>query len=133
MEYLTEWTAHQLSLTPAERRELLRLVKRGPGDGNSAKVIEALLPTDEENVYQIVPGPYVGRFALQSGRVLDIRSKLIPCDELIDVLRIAGHFPARLDEAATTAEQGWGVVDVLALALANETEKIIGHGLAKGY
>jgi 5-methylcytosine-specific restriction enzyme subunit McrC len=132
VEQMTEWTPHRLALTPGERRELLRLVKRGQSDGN-AKVIEALLPTDDNGVYDFVPGPFVGRFALQSGRVLDIRSRLIPADELPDVLRIAGHLPARLDETATPAQQGWGIVDVLALALASEAEKIIGHGIAKGY
>lgn len=132
MDYLAEWTPHRLSLTPSERRELLRLVKRGPSDGQ-AKVIEALTPTDDDGIYELTPGPFVGRFALQSGRVLDIRSRLIPPEELPDVLRIAGHLPARLDAAATPAERGWGIVDVLALALANETEPIIGRGLAKGY
>src|SRR5664279_393046 len=129
---MTEWTPHPLAVPPGERRELVRLVKRGPSDGN-AKVIEALLPTDEEGVYELVPGSFVGRFALQSGRVLDIRSRLIPPDGLADVLRVAGHLPARLNEAPTPAQQGWGIVDVLALALATEAERIIGHGMAKGY
>lgn len=132
MDQLTEWTPHRLSLAPAERRELLRLVKRGPSDGH-AKVLEALTPTDDDDIFDLTPGPFVGRFALQSGRVLDIRSRLISPDELPDVLRIAGHLPSRLDDAATPAQHGWGIVDLLALALAHEAERIIGRGLTKGY
>lgn len=132
MEYLTEWKPQPLSLVPAERRELLRLVRRGPSDGH-AKIIEALSPTDDDGVYELPPGPFVGRFALQSGRILDIRSRLIPADEVHAVLQVAGYLPSRLDDAPTPAQRGWGIVDVLALALATETERLIGRGLAKGY
>jgi hypothetical protein len=133
VERLTEWTAHPLRLSPAERRELLLLVKRGPTDGQ-AKVIEALTPTDDDDVYNVVPGPFVGRFALQSGRVLDIRSRLIPQADLPEILRVAGHLPpARLTDDPTPGQAGWGIVDALALALAGEAERIIGRGLAKGY
>lgn len=131
MDQLVEWQPHRLRLTAEELGELLTLVKRGArGD---AKVIEALLPTPDDGVYELVPGPFVGRFALGSGRVLDIRSRLIGAEEVADVLRIAGHLPARLTEAATPAEAGWGIVDVIALALAASAEKIIGHGLTKAY
>lgn len=127
-----EWSPHRLMLSAGERCELLRVVRRGHGDG-SAKVIEALLPTDGEGVYELVPGPFVGRFALQSGRVLDIRSRLIAGDALVGVLQVAGRLPSRLDEAPTPGSEGWGIVDVIALALAREAERIIGHGLAKAY
>ncbi|MDT0262276.1 5-methylcytosine restriction system specificity protein McrC [Jatrophihabitans lederbergiae] len=133
MERMIGWTSHRLTLTSGERRELLGLVKRGYKDGN-AKVIEALLPTDENATYDVVPGAYVGRFALQSGRVLDIGSGLIvPSDDLLHVLRVAGHLPARLDDASTPSQEGWGIVDVLAFALATEAEGIIARGLAKAY
>ena len=128
MEQLTEWSPHRITLNTDERRELVRLVRRSAHDG-SAKVVEALQPTDQDGVYVLVPGSYVGRFALRSGRVLDIRGRLVPADEVLDVLRVAGHLPARLDEAATPAGLGWGGIDLLALALATEAERIIGHGL----
>lgn len=131
MERLVEWVPYRLELTPVERRELLGLVKRGAGD--DAKVIDALVPTADEGVYEVVAGSFVGRFALRSGRVLDVRSRLLGADDLLDVLRIAGHLPARLDEAPTPAQAGWGVVDALALALAGQAERIIGHGIAKAY
>lgn len=130
---MTEWLPHRLvDVVPAERRELLRLVKRGRGSGD-AKVIEAFLPTEDEGVYEVVPGPFVGRFALQSGRVLDVGSRLLSTGELSDVLRISGHLPARLDETLIPAQPGWGVIDVIALALAAETERLVGHGIAKAY
>ena len=96
MDRLTEGIRHPMVLDRAERTELMRLTKYGPG-GGATKVITALLPGVHEDEHLVVPGLFVGRFALQSGRVLDIASRLIAPDHFTDVLRAAGYLPARLD------------------------------------
>ena len=129
---MTESTPHLMVLDPAERAELTRLTKYGPG-GGEAKVIMSLLPAPQEGQYVVVPGLFVGRFALQSGRVLDISSKLIGPSDLPNVLRTAGYLPSRLDDSPTPGQHGWGIVDALAFALATEISSLLGHGLSKGY
>ncbi|MER5337968.1 hypothetical protein [Micromonospora sp. NPDC002717] len=82
-------------------------------------------------MYDIQPGPYVGRFRLRTGRVVDITSRF-PFRDLATLLGL-GSKATLLRHDATSALGGPGLMDLIALAFVREAERIAGQGLAKGY
>ncbi|MEU7673571.1 hypothetical protein AB0C42_01985 [Micromonospora taraxaci] len=82
-------------------------------------------------MYDIQPGPYVGRFRLRTDSVVDIRSRF-PFQNLATLLGL-GRKATLLRHDVTAAAGGPGLMDLIALAFVREAERIAGQGLAKGY
>jgi 5-methylcytosine-specific restriction endonuclease McrBC regulatory subunit McrC len=128
---LIEYTNVTVELEPSEAIELARL-SRGSGSGDKRpRVIERVAPAVTPGTYEVQPGPYVGRFRLGSGRVVDIGSRF-PFQDLTVLLRL-GRRATMLYEDASAAGAGHGLMDIIALALLREAERIAGQGLAKAY
>lgn len=133
VERFTEWEPRELELTADERVELLALAKPGSVAGDERRVVQALAPTSSDGRLSITFGSVSGRLALRSGRVLDLRSRLVDNDGVLQLLQVTGRLPDVLREAPTPGAVGWGVVDVLAVALSREVDRLVGEGLAKDY
>ncbi len=64
-----------MKLSPAEAAELARMnVGTQNGDGRP-RVIKRLTPTATPGFYDLQPGPYVGRFELLSGRLVEVAGR----------------------------------------------------------
>ncbi|MEV4351881.1 hypothetical protein AB0J83_46100 [Actinoplanes sp. NPDC049596] len=130
MLHLTEYATTTAELTAAEAGELARMT-RGAAGGGRPRVIERLAPTTTPGTYEIQPGPYVGRFALPSGRVVDIGCRF-PFHDLATLLGL-GRRATLLEEAATPGAGGRSLMDLIALAFARQAELVAGQGLVKAY
>ena len=128
---LTEYETRTVQLSQDEAFELASLTRGSTGETREPRVIERLAPTKQSGVYDIQPGPYVGRFRLRTGRVVDISSRFSFYD-LSALLGLAGK-AALLRHDSTSAQGGSGLMDLIALAFVREAERIVGQGLAKGY
>ncbi len=109
MELMTESIPHLIVLDPAERAELTRLTKYGPG-GGEAKVIMSLPPgpqRDNASSSRTVRGPV--RSTVGSGT--RYQQRLIDPSNLPNVLRTAGYIPSRLDDSPAPGQHGWGIVE----------------------
>jgi 5-methylcytosine-specific restriction endonuclease McrBC regulatory subunit McrC len=128
---LVEYQTKTVELSPAEAAELARLtVGTGTGDGR-LRVIQRLIPTATPGSYDIQPGPYVGRFQMHSGRVVEVACRF-PFRDLAVLLGL-GHSARLLGDAATIGGAAHGPVDLIALAFVREAERIAGQGLVKAY
>lgn len=128
---LTEYKPGRVELSDDDLRHLLALVK-GTGDADDAKVIQAITPTPIPGAYDVTPGPYVGRMGLPSGTTIDIRSRFA-FEDVIELIRLSGRFPIRVDQMRPDVDVDRFVVDVVAAALTREVDRLVAFGLAKGY
>ncbi|MGW0239900.1 5-methylcytosine restriction system specificity protein McrC [Micromonospora chalcea] len=128
---LTEYETRTVQLSQDEAYELASLTRGSAGKTQEPRVIERLAPTGQAGVYDIQSGPYVGRFRLRTGRVVDISSRFSFYD-LAALLGLGGK-AALLRHDSTSAQGGSGLMDLIALAFVREAERIAGQGLAKGY
>ncbi|WP_127508466.1 McrC family protein [Actinoplanes solisilvae] len=128
---MVEYATITVELEPAEAVELSRL-SRGTrsGDGRP-RVIERVAPATAPGSYEVTPGPYVGRFRLSSGRVVDIGSRFPFAD--MAVLLELGHRATLLHDDIAVAAGGHGLMDVIATAFCREAARVTGQGLAKAY
>ncbi len=72
---LIEYHTSTIQLRQEEAHELASLTRGSADTTRQPRVIERLTPAREAGVYDIQPGPYVGRFRLRTGRVVDITSR----------------------------------------------------------
>ncbi|WP_432049910.1 5-methylcytosine restriction system specificity protein McrC [Verrucosispora sp. NA02020] len=131
MIQLTEYETCTVQLSQDEAHELATLTRGSVDRTQQPRVVERLTPSAEAGTYDIQPGPYVGRFRLRSGRVVDIASRF-PFQDLVALLGL-GRRASLLRHEATSALGGAGLMDLIALAFVREAERIAGQGLAKGY
>lgn len=128
---LVEYQTKTVQLTSAEAAELARLtVGTRTGDGRP-RVIERLTPTATPGSYDLQPGPYVGRFQLLSGQVVEVAGRF-PFQDLTTLLGL-GRSATLLEDAATPGSAGHSLVDLIALAFTREAERLAGQGLTKAY
>jgi 5-methylcytosine-specific restriction endonuclease McrBC regulatory subunit McrC len=128
---LVEYQTKTVQLSPAEAAELVRMtVGTQNGDGRP-RVIERLTPTATLGCYDLQPGPYVGRFQLLSGQVVEVAGRF-PFQDLATLLGL-GRRATLLEEAVTPGSAGHSLVDLIALAFVREAEQLAGQGLAKTY
>ncbi|WP_444951037.1 5-methylcytosine restriction system specificity protein McrC [Micromonospora ureilytica] len=128
---LTEYETSSVQLSPDEAYELATLTRGSADKAQGPRVVERLMPTKQAGVYDIQPGPYVGRFRLRTGSVVDIRSRF-PFQDLATLLGL-GRKATLLRHDVTSALGGPGLMDLIALAFVREAERVAGQGLAKGY
>ena len=128
---LTEYQTSNVQLSHDEARELASLTVGSTDRQREPRVIQRLMPAEMPGSFDIQPGPYVGRFSLSTGRVVDIASRF-PFQDLVEVLGLGGK-AALLREAAAPAADGYGLMDLVALAFVREAERIVGQGLEKSY
>jgi 5-methylcytosine-specific restriction endonuclease McrBC regulatory subunit McrC len=131
VETLVEYRPTRVRLAGDDLSHLLDLVKAS-GDESDAKLIESLTPTRTPGVYEIRTGPFVGRLGLPSGAWLDLVSRFEFAD-VVELIRRSARSPIRQDALRVPAEPSSTLIDVIALALTRETERLLGAGLAKGY
>ncbi len=129
---LEEYTPSKWPLSAEDLRYLLPMVRRTPEESEDLKVLQSLTPTSTQGVWQLTPGPYVGRLGLPSGNWIDFKSRS-KFPDIVRLLQLAGRFPIRLDQEATPGESGQLLLDVLAAAFARECSRLVGRGLSKGY
>ncbi|BCY09682.1 McrC family protein [Actinoplanes sp. L3-i22] len=128
---LVEYQTRTVRLSAGEAAELARLTVGTRGERERARVIERLTPTAEPGCYDLQPGPYVGRFQLLSGQVVEVAGRF-PFQDLATLLGL-GRGAALLDDAAAPGSGGHSLVDLIALAFVREAERLAGQGLAKEY
>ncbi|MEV1320031.1 hypothetical protein AB0J14_28590 [Micromonospora arborensis] len=131
MIQLRDYQPDLVELTHDEASELTALAKGSGGPAGRPRVIERVTVGEPNGWYRIQPGPYVGRFALRSGRVIDITSRF-PFENVAELLGLAER-TTLLEEAGVDAVGGHGLVDLIGLAFVREAERLVGAGLAKGY
>jgi 5-methylcytosine-specific restriction endonuclease McrBC regulatory subunit McrC len=131
---LVEYQTTRVELVEADLNHLLDLVKAGTTkeNDNHPRLIESLTPTRSKGVYEIRNGPFVGRLGLPSGRSLDLVSRFDFAD-VIELIRRAARLPIRQDALRIPTDPADTLIDIVATALAREVERVIGHGLSKGY
>ena len=64
---LREYETRCVMLTPVEAGELAALTRGSSAVRSQPRVIEQILPTGEAGLFDVQPGPYVGRFTTGSG------------------------------------------------------------------
>lgn len=128
---LVEYQPKGIRLADEDLLHLVDLVK-GSGDSDESKVIQSVTPTKDGDRYIVTPGPFVGRMGLPSGETLDVQSRF-PIEDVIDLIRLSGRLPIRLDRLHPEVSASRFLVDVIAQAFARETDRLIAFGLAKGY
>lgn len=128
---LIEYHTSTVQLRQQEAHELASLTRGSADTTRQPRVIERLTPAREADVYDVQPGPYVGRFRLRTGRVVDITSRFGFRD--LTTLLGLGSKAALLRPDVTSAAGSAGLVDLVALAFVREAERLAGQGLAKGY
>ena len=128
---LIEYETSIVALDHAEAIELTALTRGSTDAKRRPRVIERLAVGSRAGEYEVKPGPYIGRFALHTGRVVDISSRF-PFPDLTALLGL-GRRATMLHEAAAPAAGGHGLMDAIALAFAREAERVAGQGLAKDY
>ncbi|GLZ00699.1 hypothetical protein [Actinoplanes sp. NBRC 103695] len=126
---LVEYQTSTVELDHDEAAELSELA-RGTGTGDRPRVMERLSPAPGGS-YRVQPGPYVGRFQLRSGRVVNVTGRF-PFQDLAALLGLGARATMLYDSAAS-AGGGYGLMDLIGLAFAREAELIAGQGLIKAY
>lgn len=121
---LAEWTPARLQLDDDDRAAVVGLL---------GGVVQSVTPAAAAGECDVVMGSVAGRVALPSGRVLDVSSRRISTEALIHLLRVTGRFPATHHAGLAPGGVGPGVIDVLALSLAREVDRLVASGLAKEY
>ncbi|RBQ05648.1 hypothetical protein DQE82_25340 [Micromonospora sp. LHW51205] len=132
MLHLREYKVSRVALTEREAGELGRLTRGSAARRDEPRIIQQILPSGEPGLYDVQPGPYVGRFTLGSLRTVDIASRF-PFADLRELLQLATRPPVLLRDTAAAGSAGRGLVDLIATAFARETERLVGFGLAKEY
>jgi 5-methylcytosine-specific restriction endonuclease McrBC regulatory subunit McrC len=128
---LVEYQTKTVQLSAAEAAELARMTVGTQNGNGRPRVIERLTPTAVPGSYDLQPGPYVGRFQLLSGQMVEVAGRF-PFQDLATLLGL-GRSATLLEEAAAPGSAGQGLVDLIALAFVREAEQIAGQGLAKAY
>jgi 5-methylcytosine-specific restriction endonuclease McrBC regulatory subunit McrC len=128
---LVEYETVTLPLTHGEARELAQMTRGAQDSDDRPRVIERLTPAATAGTYEIQPGPYVGRFRLRSGLVIDVTGRF-PFHDLATLLAL-GRRTTMLYDDAVPAGGGHSLMDLIALAFVREAERIAGEGLAKAY
>ncbi|MBM2622007.1 hypothetical protein JIG36_41545 [Actinoplanes sp. LDG1-06] len=122
---LVEYRNAVVALDDDEAAELAGLTRGSGAKDGRPRVIERVAPAGA-GTYEVQAGPYVGRFQLRGGRGVDIASRFPFAD--LSVLLGLGRRATLLDEAATGAAGGSGLMDIVALAFVREAERIAGQG-----
>ncbi|MFI5896583.1 McrC family protein [Actinoplanes sp. NPDC051513] len=125
---VVEYRAAALPLAPAELDYLLGLVRAASGQ----RVLQSIAPTREPGIFEVTPGPFVGRLGLPSGRWIDFRSRF-PLTDVVELIRQSGRRPVLAGTLPADAVASRFLADAIALAFAREVEHLVGRGLAKGY
>ncbi|MEU4689122.1 hypothetical protein [Actinoplanes sp. NPDC023714] len=128
---LVEYQTTTVRLTAPEAAELARMTVGTRGGDGRARIVQRLTSTAEPGWYDLQPGPYVGRFQLLSGQVVEVAGRF-PFQDLATLLGL-GRGTAHLEESATPGSGGPGLVDLIALAFVREAERVASQGLAKAY
>jgi 5-methylcytosine-specific restriction endonuclease McrBC regulatory subunit McrC len=128
---LTEYEPAAEQLSRDELTYLLRFVGSGPEE-RERRLFESITPTPRADIYELRPGPFVGRLGLPSGRSVDFASRF-SFDDVIELIRFSSQPPVHRDLLRAEAEADRGFVDVLAAAFTREVERLVGLGLGKGY
>lgn len=128
---LLEYSTTSVKLERVDLLHLLDLIKAS-GAPDEPKILESLVPTREQDIYDLRPGPFVGRLGLPSGESLDIRSRFDFTD-IVDLIRFSERSPLRIDALRVEVGEADLIIDLIALAFAREVERIVSRGLAKGY
>lgn len=128
---LVEYRTDTVQLTSAEAAELARLTVGSRLRDGRPRVIERLTPTATPGSFDVQPGPYVGRFQLLSGQVVEVAGRF-PFQDLATLLGL-GRSTTLLEDAVAPGGAGRSLVDLIALAFVREAERIAGQGLAKAY
>ena len=135
---LREYETRRVALTSVQAAEFAALTRGSLADENDGsnpaqpKVIQQITPTALAGTYDVQPGPFIGRFTTGSGLTVDVASRF-PFANLLQVLRVSARQPTLLDQAATPARGGRGLLELIATAYVREVHRIAGFGLAKGY
>lgn len=85
---LREFEIRTVPLSIQERTELAGLTRASLTESDAPRVIQQLTPSATPECFDVQPGPYVGRFTLNSGLTVDIASRF-PFADLLEVLRVA--------------------------------------------
>ena len=128
---LVEYQTQTVQLTSAEAAELARMTVGTQDSDGRPRVIERLTPTATPGSYDLQPGPYVGRFQLLSGQVVEVAGRF-PFQDLATLLGL-GRSATLLEDLATPGSGRHGLVDLIAVAFIREAERLAGQGLAKTY
>jgi hypothetical protein len=80
-----EYQTKTVQLTSAEAAELARMTVGTQSGDRRPRVIERLAPTATPGSYDLQPGPYVGRFQLLSGQVVEVAGRF-PFHDLATLL-----------------------------------------------
>ena len=131
MAALTEYRWQRVALHREDLEYLLDLVK-GTGAEGEPRVLEGITPTTDAGIYELRPGPYVGRLGLPSGAHLDIHSRFAFSD-VIRLIAESGRLPYRVDRLPVPTGTEPFIIDVLVAAFAREVDRLTSAGLAKGY
>lgn len=127
---LVEYQPTRIALSADDLATVLRLTKAA-GD-NDRGVIESVTPTTTPSVYELRPGPFVGRLGLPSGQTLDIDSRF-GFAALLELLQCAHRLPVHTQVEPAEVGTAPLLIDLLALALTREIETLAAAGLAKQY
>lgn len=129
---LREFEIRTVPLSIQERTELAGLTRASLTESDAPRVIQQLTPSATPECFDVQPGPYVGRFTLNSGLTVDIASRF-PFADLLEVLRVATRQPVLLRPTPVPMRGGHGLLELIATAFIREVERVAGLGLAKGY
>lgn len=130
---VTEYETAMLALTPIEVLALLPLVRGNTGaNDDDARVLQSLTPTRNPGVFEVRPGPYVGRLGLPSGRWIDFSTRF-PLEDAFQLIVDAHQLPVRWSDVAVPASPGEFFVDLLASALLHAVQQLVDVGLVKEY
>lgn len=130
MIQLVEYQRSAVALRKGDRDYLLGLVRGATGAERG--VLERLTPTREDDVYELTPGPFVGRLGLPSGESIDIESRF-PFEDVLALISLSGRGPSFLRRFAADMVGAPFLVDLITEAFLREVEHIVGRGIGKGY
>lgn len=101
-------------------------------ESDEARLLQSITPTEEDGVFEIRSGPFVGRLGLPSGRWIDFRSRF-DFEDVVELIRASTRPPIRVDRLAAPASGGRFLIDLIVVAFSRETGRLVAAGLAKGY
>ena len=127
---LVEYTRSTVKLQKRDLDYLLALLKGG--STKERKILESIAPTSEDGYFELTPGPFVGRIGLPSGESIDIESRF-PFTDVIRLISFSGRLPAVLEAPNVEMVGDRFLIDLIAEAFVREVQRVVGHGLAKGY
>jgi 5-methylcytosine-specific restriction endonuclease McrBC regulatory subunit McrC len=128
---LREYRSSRIALDKQDLVYLLDLIKASGAPGEP-KIFESISPTTDDGIYDVRPGPFVGRLGLPSGESVDIASRF-DFRDLVSLIRSSGRKPMRIDSLRAEEGEAKLIIDLIATAFGREVERIVGEGVAKGY